>query len=150
MTALFQPPVAHPIHTPSLVRDQIEARQATINALDSFVRPLLAERLRPPFSLGAPAVDLSAYDAVYARSSAGGHWTVSTRWMGFFSHVIAGYTVTLHFDADDRPSHFSIDGASEVVTDDATPASLVEGLDRAGRAGPCVTWAPSIPPGISL
>jgi hypothetical protein len=150
MTATYQPPIEAFAPGVPAAPDRLAVRHEALTALDSFVRPLVMEKLRLPFSLVAPTIELSLYDAVYNRSSAGGHWTASTRWMGFVGHTIAGYTIALHFDAADRPSHFTIDGAVEVVTDDATPESLGRGLDRARLAGPRITWAPSLPPGISL
>lgn len=152
MTATYQPHVdAQELVTlPSPPHDRIAVRHEALTALDSFVRPLLTEKLSLPFSLVAPSVDLSIYDELYARTTAGGHWTLATRWTGFVGHTIAGYTVTLHFDAADRPSHFTIEGAIEATTDDATPEALAHGLDRVRLGGPRITWAPNLPPGISL
>lgn len=131
-------------------RDRVAARQEAITALDSFVRPMLAGSLRLPFIFPRPSVELTAYDEVFRRSAAGGHWTLTSRWTGLLTHTIACYTVALHFDGDDRPSHFVISGARETVTDDATPESLGRGLAAAALAGPLVTWAPNFPPDISL
>lgn len=153
MTATYQPlspvdatlpPVA------AVVPDRVAARREALIALDSFVRPLLAERLRLPFSLIPPAVELTVYDEVYRRSNSGGHWTVSTRWMGLLTHTVSTYTVALHFDAEDRPSRFLIGGARELWTEDATPEALARGLAQVTLGGPLVTWAPNLPPSVSL
>jgi hypothetical protein len=97
-----------------------------------------------------PVVELTVYDEVFRRSAAGGHWTLTSRWTGLLTHTVAGYTVALHFDAGDRPSHFVISGARETVTEDATPEALARGLTAAASAGPLVTWAPNFPIEISL
>ena len=145
-----RPPLATVTPVAPVAPDRVAARRAALTALDSFVRPLLAEHLRLPFSLVPPTVELTIYDEVYRRTSAGGHWTLSTRWTGLLTHTISGYTVTLHFDAEDRPSRFLISGARDIWTDDATPEALARGLAEAARGGPLVTWAPNLPPGISL
>ena len=155
MTATYQPS-SRPddirlVQPQAATHDRVAARREALTALDSFVRPLLAERLRMPLAfLLRPAVDLTIYDEVYRRTNAGGHWTVSSRWTGLLTHTIASYTVALHFDTDDLASHFVISGAREIVTDDATPESLARGLDAAAVAGPLITWAPNFPPDISL
>lgn len=153
MNALAQPPT---VHNPTAalpavaVHDRVAARRGTLTALDSFVRPLLTERLRMPLAFGPPTVDLTIYADVIRRSNAGGHWSAASRWFGFVGHTIGSYAVTLHFDSLDRPSHFVISGAREVRTDDASPDSLARGLNAAVRAGPLLTWAPNFVPGISL
>ena len=129
---------------------RIAARREALVALDSFVRPLLSRHLRMPLAPTPPLVELTIYDEVLRRTSAGGHWTVTNRWVGFVGHTIGQYTVTLHFDEQDRPSCFVINGAREVRTADATPESLVRGLQQATRNGPLVTWAPNFVPDISL
>jgi len=153
MNALTQPAITPTLRTPNLpalIQDRIAARREALTALDSFVRPLLAERLRMPLAFGRPTLDLTVYDDVLRRSNAGGHWTATSRWFSFIGHTVGSYAVTLHFDAGDRPSHFVISGAGEVRTDDASPESLARGLDAAVRAGPLVTWAPNFVPSISL
>ena len=154
MTATYQPhgrPVdTLPVQTVEPAHDRIAARREALTALDSFVRPLLAEKLSLPRSFGSPSVELTVYDEVFRRSNAGGHWTAFSRWVGFLTHRISGYSVALHFDDQDRASHFVINGAREIVTDDATPESLARGLEAVALAGPLVTWAPNFPPGISL
>jgi len=148
MTATYDPVRTAPA-TPA-VADGVAARREALTALDSFVRPLLQERLRLPFGLVPPSVELSVYDEIYRRSSAGGHWTVSTRWTNFLTHTIAAYTVALHFDASQRPAFFRISGAREVDTESATPEALARGLQQAALGGPLITWAPNMPPSISL
>jgi hypothetical protein len=41
-------------------------------------------------------------------------------------------------------------GAEEVVSEGGDVAALVDARARARRRGPLVTWAPSLPPGLSL
>jgi hypothetical protein len=150
MTAIYQSPAAVAQSDTSVSTDRLAVRREALTALDSFVRPMLLSRLRLPFSITEPTVDLSIYDEIYGRSATGGHWTMNTRWMGFVGHTIAGYTVSLEFDGADRPTRFVVAGAREVVTDDATPESLSRGLDAVRFAGPLLTWAPNFPPGVSL
>src|SRR5215207_8709338 len=83
---------------PTPVQDRVAVRCEALIALDSFVRPLLAEKLHLPFPFGRPAIELTIYEEVYRRSRAGGHWTVNARLLGMLTHSIAGYTVELHFD----------------------------------------------------
>src|SRR5215208_5343889 len=135
---------------PAPAHDRIAARREALTALGSFVPSLLQDKLRLPFTFARPTVALTAYDEVYRRSQAGGHWTLAGRWTGLLSHTVASYTVALHFDEQDRASHFVISGAQTVVTRDATPESLARGLDAAARGGPLITWGPNLPPGISL
>jgi hypothetical protein len=150
MTAIYEPERASEISAPAPVRDGVALRREALTALDSFVRPLVAEKLSLPFTFARPSIDLTIYDEVYRRTRAGGHWTVSSRWIGPLTHTIAGYTVALHFDDEDRVSHFVISGAQTVVTRAATPEALADGLVAAARGGPLITWAPNFPPGISL
>ena len=117
-------------------------------ALDSFVHPLLVEKLRMP--LARPSVGLTVYDELLRRTTAGGHWSVTNRWQGVIGHTIGSYAVALHFDESDRPAYFAISGVREVITEDATPESLARGLDAAARGGPLLTWAPNFMPGLSL
>jgi hypothetical protein len=135
---------------PAPVQDRVAVRCEALVALDSFVRPLLTEKVQLPMLFGRPTVELTIYDEVYRRTRAGGHWTVNSRLIGWLTHTIAGYTVELHFDDEDRPSHFVISGAQKVVTDDASPEALGRGLEAAVRGGPLITWAPNFPPDISL
>ena len=128
--------------------DRVAARREALTALDSFVRPLLREKLSMP--LARPAVDLTIYDEVLRRSTAGGHWNVTSRWFGLVGHTIASYAIALHFDADDRPTRFVISGARDVISEDATPEALARALDAAAQAGPLMTWAPNFVPDISL
>jgi hypothetical protein len=150
MTATYESTRDPKGSTAAPVRDRIGLRREALTALDSFVRPLAAEKLNPPFAFARPTIELTAYDEVYRRTGAGGHWTVSSRWIGPLTHTIAGYTIALHFDDEDRVSHFVISGAQTVVTPDATPEALADGLAAAARGGPLITWAPNFPPGISL
>jgi hypothetical protein len=114
------------------------------------VRPLLAQTLRLPFAFAAPRIELTAYDEVYRRTTAGGHWTVASHWTGLLTHAVATFTVALHFDAEDRADHFVIAGARTVATPDATPEALARGLEAVAAGGPLITWAPNFPPGVSL
>ena len=153
MTAVYNEPFGTALEdtTPApVLRDRVALRREALRAIDSFVRPLLAEKLRLPLTFARPTVDLTIYDEVFPRTNAGGHWSVSSRWIGLLTHTIAGYTVALHFDAEDRASHFVLSGATTVVTPDATPESLARGLDAVARGGPLITWAPNFPPDISL
>jgi hypothetical protein len=149
MTAIYESGRATDI-TPAPVHDRVAARREALTALDSFVPALLQDKLRLPFTFARPTVELTIYDAVYRRTQVGGHWTLAGRWTGLLSHTVASYTVALHFEEDDRASHFVISGAQTVVTRDATPESLARGLDAAARGGPLITWGPNLPPGISL
>ena len=150
MTAIYEPERATEISVPAPVHDRVALRHEALTALDSFVRPLAAEKLRLPFTFARPSVELTIYEEAYRRTRAGGHWTLSSRWIGLLTHTIAGYTIALHFDEEERASHFVISGAQTVVTRDATPEALATGLEAAARGGPLITWAPNLPPGISL
>jgi hypothetical protein len=133
-----------------LIHHRLAARRETLTAIDSFVRPMIAERLRMSPAAATSSIDLTVYDEVFRRSSAGGHWSVTSRMFGFLSHRIGTYAVTLHFDGRDRPTHFVISGERDVTTESATPESLSQGLEQALRSGPLVTWAPNFPPGVSF
>jgi len=148
MTVLYLAPTIR--EAPAPPQGRLATRREALQALDSFVRPMLAQKLRMPFALGQPEIDLTVYEQVPRRTNAGGHWNVTSRWFGFVGHTIGSYAVTLHFDDTDRPAHFTISGLREVATEDATPESLARGLDLALQAGPLVTWAPNTAPGISL
>lgn len=153
MTATYEPAITLTENAPSISETRgrrIAARREALTALDSFVRPLLADTLRMPLAPARPTVDLTVYGDIYRRSGAGGHWDVTSRWLGLIGHTIASYAVSLRFDAQDRPSHFVISGAREFHTVDATPEALSDGLDRAAAAGPLVSWAPSFVSDISL
>ena len=137
MNAVAQPSTAQNLNAslPALTaQSRVAARRETLTAL----------------AFGPPAVDLTIYADVLRRSHAGGHWSATSRWIGFVGHTIGSYAVTLYFDSLDRPSHFVISGAREVRTDDASPESLARGLNAAVRGGPLLTWAPNFVPGISL
>lgn len=153
MTATYEPPINVTESATSVSetrQHRLAARREALTALDSFVRPMLAEKLRMPLAPERPAVELTVYGDIYRRSGAGGHWDVTSRWLGLVGHTIASYAVSLRFDAQDRPSRFVISGAREIVTTDATPEALAAGLDRAAAAGPLVSWAPSFVSDISL
>ena len=150
MTAIYEPERNSEISARAPVRDRVALRREALTALDSFVRPLAAEQLSLPFTFARPSIELTVYDEAYRRTRAGGHWTVSSRWIGLLTHTIAGYTIALHFDDDERASHFVISGAQTVVTRDATPEALAQGLAAVARGGPLITWAPNLPPDISL
>ena len=134
--------------------DALAVRHEVLTALDGVVRPLLRRRLLSSpamMSFLPPVVDLTVYDAVYrATPAAGGHWTVAVRRPLIFAHQLASFTVTLAFDGEQRPAHYRVHGASEVVSDDATVEALDRALTRAATVGPQITWAPSFVPGISL
>ena len=135
--------------------DALAIRYEVLHALDTSVRILLRDRLvngAARLSQFQPAmIDLTIYDRVYrAMPAAGGHWTVTLRRPGFFTHAIATYTVTLEFDNDQRPARFQVTGAKDVVSDDATLEALDRALVRAAAAGPQITTAPSFVPGFSL
>jgi hypothetical protein len=132
------------------IEQRVAVRREALLAMDSFVSPLMAEELRLPMAFGQPAVELTIYEQVYRRSSAGGHWTLSSRWMDPIGHTIAGYTVALHFDGLDQPARFVIEGARRVETADASREALVRALADVARSGPLMTWAPNFVTDISL
>lgn len=151
MTTLTAPRI-QTIRAPAA--DAVSARRAALLALDPAVRALLQRRLveRDPSLRVARALvcDLTVYDEVYEDTPAGGHWTVAVRRPLFLSHQVASYSVTLEFDADNRPARFNVSGAGEAVSDDASLDALDRALGRALVTGPLRTWAPSVVPGISL
>jgi hypothetical protein len=130
--------------------DRLALRREALTALDGIVRPLITERLRLPLTAGRPLVELSIYDEIYRRSRAGGHWTVAGRVPGLVGHTVVSYTVTLYFDAQDRPEFYLVSGARDIETEDATPEALDRALAEATATGPLTTWAPNFPPQISL
>jgi hypothetical protein len=132
------------------IERRIATRRAALLAVDSFVSPLIETKLRLPMLFGQPAVELTVYDQVYRRSPAGGHWTLSSRWMDLIGHTIASYTVTLHFDEQDRPARFVVEGVRRVETADASPEALGRAMEDASRGGPLMTWAPNYVTEISL
>lgn len=151
MTTTLQPqmtPLAFPGATAA--HDRVAARREALVALDSFVRPLLTSAMQRQRGTVVPAVELTIYDRVYRRTTAGGHWTAAQRRWGLFGHVMGNIAVTLHFDGEDRPTHFTISAARDEVTADATPEALDLGLERALRSGLLATWAPNVMPGVSL
>ncbi len=110
-----------------------------MRSLDPLVRSQLPRLLPVP---GAIVYPLTLYDRVYPAIPAfGGHWTVAAVWIGLLAHAAWSYTVVLAFDAANRPDHFIITGATEIVTRDASPAALSEGIERARIAGPMLTGA---------
>lgn len=154
MTSLTANPITVVPAVAAPAPDAVSLRRAALLTLDAGVRELLQRRLldgdpamRSPY---APVVELTVYDTVYAGTPAGGHWTVAVRRPLLFGHQVAGYTVTLEIDGQDRPARFQVSGASEVVSDDASLPALERALARARITGPLVTWAPSFMPGISL
>ena len=144
------------VTTPAAVEtSRIAARREALRALDAVVRPLLRRRLVDggglPSSLLPPVIGLTVYDAVYpATPAAGGHWTVAVRRPLFLLHQVDTFTVTLEFDASDRPARYRLSGATEVASEDATVEALDRALDRVLASGPQRTWAPSFVPGFSL
>ena len=143
-------PVPPALSVASGADDRMATRRQALVALDAWVRPLLMERLPASRTFGPPIVALTIYDVVSQRTNAGGHWSVVRGRFGLLSHTISSYAIAVHFDADERPAYFRISGARDLWTDDATPQSLDVALDRAIRWGPLTTWAPNLPPGISL
>ena len=132
------------------IEQRVAARRTAVIALDSFVRPLMEEKVRLPYVFGRPAIELTVYEQIYRRTTIGGHWTLSSRWTDLIGHTVASYIVALHFDDQDRPLYFVIDGKRQVITADASPEALARGLDEAGQSGPLMVWAPNLVPEISL
>lgn len=152
MTALLTTPVPAAPAAPASGR--LAARREALTALDAIVRPLLRRRLVDSGLLSSPlppVIDLTIYDAVYpATPAVGGHWTVAVRRPLFLLHQVDTFTVTLEFDASDRPARYRLSGATEVASEDATVEALDRALDRVLASGPQRTWAPSFVPGFSL
>jgi len=122
-------------------------RRAALHTLDPMVRRLLGRRVAQ--QVPAPP-SLTVYDSVYpATPQVGGHWTVATVRLGWWTHTVRSYAVSLLFDAAHRPRRFRISGAREVMTRDASEAALAEGLTEAAAAGPQETTTPLFP-GSSL
>lgn len=129
--------------------DGVALRREAATALDSFVRPMLRERLSRVGMATAP-VYLTIYDEVYRRSAAGAHWDAAVTRPGLVGHSVQSLTVALEFDSNHRAARFVITAASRVVTEDATPEALARGLDAAERIGPMRTWASNTVPALSL
>ncbi|MBI2760332.1 MAG: hypothetical protein HYX51_02760 [Chloroflexi bacterium] len=130
----------------------LATRREALVALDRAVRTLLQRRIvSRAFSLLPPLLDLTVYDEIYpGMPAAGGHWTVAVRRPMLLMHSVATYTVSLEFDARQRPLRFRVSGASDVASENATLESLDQALVEAQQSGPAVTWAPSFVPGFSL
>lgn len=150
MTTALTPTTAMSTAAAPATYDRVAARHEALIALDSFVRPLLAEAMARRGGAVAPSIELTIYDRIYRRSTAGGHWTAAERRWGVFGHTMGSLAVTLHFDGEDRPTRFTISAARDEETPDASPESLAAALERAVRAGPLTTWAPNFAPGVSL
>ncbi len=105
--------------------------------------------LRRRVSHQVPAVpQLTVYEAVYPATPAeGGHWTVASQRLGWFTHTVRSYAVTLLFDRANQARRFRISGAREVVTRDTSAAALAAGLAEAVASGPQETTAPNFPDG---
>lgn len=150
MTAEVTAPATAWSHPAPTDGHALAARREAIHALDSFVRPMLAQKLPLPQADAPATIDLTVYDAILRRSRVGGHWDTATRRTGLVGHTVLSYAIALEFDADNRPARFVITGATRTLTEDATPESLARGLEHAALGGPLSTWAPSTVPSLSL
>lgn len=150
MTATLTAPAAPMVAATQV--DGLAARRDAFAAMDGDVRALLRHRLLGGgFSLLPPVVELTVYDRVLARTPAtGGHWTVAQRTPVLLLHRVDCYTISLEFDAHQRPVRFHIEGAAATVSTGATLEALDMALIAARRAGPQTAWAPSFVPGLSL
>jgi hypothetical protein len=130
----------------------VALRREAMRALDESVRTIVRRRLAAgPASWYQPLVEMTVYDAVYASTPAvGGHWTVAGRRASFFGFEVESYTIVLLFDEQQRPLRYRVCGATEVLSDDATPEALAGAFAQARRAGPQRGWAPAFMPGMSL
>ena len=78
----------------------IAARTTGMRTFDTMVR-----RLLPRLELTAfgPA-QATIYDAVHRASpEVGGHWTLASRSIGPFDHIVASYSIALAFDDENLP-----------------------------------------------
>ena len=152
MTLLFKGSRA--LTPPSSPTNPVATRQQVLHALDRWVRPLLRTRLLGDMngcSPVPPVLDLTVYEVVYAHTPAvGGFWTVATCRPSGIGHQVAAFTVIPEFDACQQPVRYTISGAADIASDDATPEALDRALVHAAAGGPHTTWAPTCVPGISL
>lgn len=126
----------------------IDQRRSAIEAIDPMVRRLLSRVGTPMPVLVAP---VTVYEAVHPGSpETGGHWTASATLMGFLTHTIWSYAVTIEFDQQQKPARFVVSGAGTVYSDDATEGALSAALARAAVRGPLRTTAPHAFPGFAL
>lgn len=144
-----------PAASPALTLPPAEVvamRQRAMQALDDDVQAVLQRQLATGLITAVPRiVELTIYDAVYrAAPAVGGHWTVAGHRRSFVGMRVESYTITLEFDAAQRPARFRVCGAAETVSTDATPAALDAALTVARRTGPQTGWTPTHLPGISL
>ncbi len=129
-------------------RTAVEERGEAMLALDPMVQRLLP-RLGLTSVMNRPA--LTVYDAVYAATpEIGGHWTVAARWLGFFTHTVSSFSITLAFDAENLPSYFVVAGARTIITDDVSERALAGALEAARKIGPMSTTAPHIFANVGL
>jgi hypothetical protein len=129
-------------------RDRLCARKNALETLNPMVRRVVGLVLGPTPS---GSIDLTIYEAIYqAAPEIGGHWTVSSLGIGLFIHTLSSYAISLAFDAEDRPSHFVVNGRSVTRTPDTSETALIQALELAGRTGPERTTVPHLFRGVAL
>ncbi|HLZ68778.1 MAG TPA: hypothetical protein VKV26_02600 [Dehalococcoidia bacterium] len=130
-----------PAHTTA---GRIVTRRQAALALDPTVRALLP-RLSARLLVMQPS--LTIYDTIWpATPEAGACWTLTARIFGPVMHIVCSYAVTLCFDAEDRPHHFIVSGATLAVSEDASGPALARAIAAARRAGPLCTASPNVQP----